>query len=212
MLQRVEDRLVIVTSNHGTEFPGGKKTLRDQGTQIMLLIRGPKGISTPFTGGQVNEPMVAHLDLYPTICDILGKKAEHKLEGKSLVPLASKEVESLHEVTFAQQTYHGPLEPLRSVRSERYKYIRRHLPAGPQMRHDEPATPPMETAGWYDQDVGTEELFDLYLDPMEACNRAHDPAYAEIKAELSTELNAWMIETNDPFPTSEFPPTPSGQL
>lgn len=206
-----DDTLVIVTSDHGVEFPGGKKTLRDQGTQVMLLIRGPENVETGFFPGKVIEPMVTHLDLYPTICELLGREADHKLEGKSLVPLATGEVDSLHEAVFAEQTYHGPLEPLRSVRTERYKYIRRHFPTGPQMRHDGPPTPIMESFGWYDQERGHEELFDLYLDPMEACNRADDPNYAEIKTDLSQRLDTWMAETGDPFPSGEFPPTPSGK-
>lgn len=203
-----ENTLVIVTSDHGTEFPGGKKTLRDQGTQVMLLIRGPK--DSAFSGGKVIEAMVTHLDLYPTICDMLGRAPGHRLEGQSLLRLAAGEVNSLHEAVYAEQTYHGTLEPLRSVRTERYKYIRRHYPTGPQMRHDGPATPPMEAFGWYDQRVGHEELFDLYMDPMEACNRASDPDCAGIKADLSKQLDTWMAATGDPFPTGAFPSPPGG--
>lgn len=205
-----DNTLVIITSDHGTEFPGGKKTLRDPGTQVMLMIRGPKGGDTPFAGGKVIEPLVSHLDLYPTICELIGKKPNHALEGKSLVPLVAGNVDGLHEAVFTEQTYHGILEPLRSVRTERYKYIRRHLPKGPLMRHDGPPTSIMESFGWYERAVGHEELFDLYLDPMEACNRADDPAYATIKADLCKRLDAWMARTNDPFPSGVFPPPPSG--
>lgn len=204
--------LVIITSDHGIEFPGGKKGLTDQGTQVMLLIRGPKDSDSPFAGGKVLEPMVTHLDLYPTICDLIGQTADHKLEGKSLVPLAAGETEQVHEAVFTEQTYHGPVEALRAVRSERYKYIRRHDAQGNQMRHDGPSTPVMEGHGWYDRDFGHEQLFDLYLDPMEACNRVADPAYAEIKAELSAKLDAHMAATEDPFPGGEFPPPPAGKL
>lgn len=204
-----ENTLVIITSDHGTEFPGGKKTLRDQGTGVMLMIRGPKGSDTPFAGGKVIEPVVSHLDLYPTICDILGQTADHTLEGKSLIPLANGEVDHLHKAVFTEQTYHGPLEPLRAVRTERYKYIRRHFPTGPQMRHDGPPTALLDAFGHYDQEIGHEELFDLYLDPMEACNRAHDPTYAQVRAELAQELESWMTRTNDPFPSGNFPLPPS---
>jgi arylsulfatase A-like enzyme len=82
-----QDTLVIVTSDHGIEFPGGKKTLTDQGTEVMLLIRGPEG--SGFEGGQVIEPMVSHLDLYPTLCDVLGIPQPDWLEGKSLLPLVN---------------------------------------------------------------------------------------------------------------------------
>lgn len=207
-----ENTLVVITSDHGIEFPGGKKGLTDQGTQIMLMIRGPKDGRTPFGQGQVVEPMVTHLDLYPTFCQLLGRETPHKLEGKSLIPLVSGQVSELHEAVFAEQTYHGPMEPLRSVRTERYKYIRRHLPTGPQMRHDGPITGIMEEAGWYDREIGHEELFDLYLDPMEMRNCAGDPAYAKIKADLDEKLTQHLEATEDPFLSGEFPEPPSGKL
>ncbi|MGF1453427.1 MAG: sulfatase [Opitutales bacterium] len=203
-----EDTLVIVTTDHGTEFTGGKMTLSDQGTQVFLMVRGPKGTDTPFAGGKVIEPMVTHLDIFPTICDVLGKKPPHPLEGKSLVPLASGEVPLLHEVTFAEQTYHGSAEPIRSARSERYKYVRRLSPVANQMRHCGPTCPILEQYGWYNREIGTEELYDLYLDPWEACNRIADPAYAAIKADLSQKLDAWMAQTGDPFPTGNIPEPP----
>lgn len=207
-----DNTLVVITSDHGIEFPGGKKNLRDQGTQIMLMIRGPKATDTPFSGGRVVEPMVSHLDLYPTICDLIGQTPAHPLEGKSLVPLVRGEVEALHPVTFAEQTYHGPIEALRSSRSERYKYIRRLEPKGPKMRHDGPSTPLMESFGHYARDIGTEELYDLYLDPMEACNRIDEPALREVKADLSQKLDDHLARTGDPFPTGTFPQPPSGRL
>lgn len=203
-----DNTLVIVTSDHGIEFSGGKKTLSDQGTQVMLMIRGPAG--SPFRGGRVVEGLVHHLDVMPTICDLLGIEAGHALEGRSLMPLVTGEADRLRECIFTEQTYHGALEAMRAVRTERYKYIRRHAATGPQMRHDGPTAPIMETFGWYDRNLGHEELFDLYLDPMEACDRAADPAYAGIKADLSARLDTWMAETGDPFPSGVFPPKPSG--
>lgn len=202
-----DDTLVIVTSDHGVEFPGGKKGLSDQGTQVMLLIRGPKG--SPFRGGQVVEPMVSHLDIYPTICEAIGAQPVHKLEGQSLTPLAAGQVDQLHDVVYTEQNYHGPLEALRSARSERYKYVRHHEATGHKMRHDGPITETMESFGWYDRATGEEELFDLYLDPMEACNRIEDPALAGVKAELSGKLDAWMASTDDCFPRGEFPLIPN---
>jgi len=201
-----ENTLVIVTTDHGIEFSGGKKTLSDQGIGVMLMIRGPEG--TPFTGGKVIEPIVSHLDLYPTLCELLGRKVAHTLEGKSLLPLVRGEAARLHDAIFAEQTYHGPLEPLRCMRTERYKLVKRHFAAGPQLRHDGPTSPVMEQFGWYDRPIGHTELFDLYLDPQEACNRADDPALAQVRADLEKQLTDWMTRTNDCFSGGAFPPVP----
>ncbi len=203
-----EKTLVIVTTDHGIEFPGAKKTLRDAGTHVMLMLRGPAG--GPLSGGKVIDALCSHLDIYPTICEIVGQQAEHKLEGTSLLPLAAQTVSSLHDCIFSEQTYHGQLEPMRAVRTDRYKYIRYKDDVGPKMRHDGPTTTTMEPFGWYDRGQGEEALFDLYLDPMEVCNRAEDGAYVEIKESMSLRLDEWMQRTEDPFHNDKIPDPPKG--
>ena len=200
-----EQTLVILTTDHGIEFTGGKKTLRDQGIGVFLMMRGPGG----FRGGTVVESLVSHLDVVPTILEVLGLPRSPWLMGSSLTPLAAAPGSRLREEIFAEQNYHGPLEALRTVRTDRYKLVLHLDPVGYRMRHDGPTGPLMESFGAYDQVTGHEELFDLYLDPMEACNRAGDPAYAGIKADLHARLDTWMRETGDPFPTGRIPPVPN---
>lgn len=198
------DTLVIVTTDLGIEFPGGKKTLREPGTGVFLMVRGPGG----FEGGRVIEALVSHLDIYPTLMDLLGRPKPARLRGKSLLPLVRGETDRLHDAIFTEQNYHGPLEAIRAVRTERYKLVRRHDPIGPRMRQDGPSCAVMEPFGYYDRPLGREQLYDLYLDPMEACNRADDPALAEVRADLGRRLDDWMRDTNDAFPTGQFPPMP----
>ena len=200
-----ENTLVILTTDHGIEFTGGKKTLREQGTGVFLMLRGPGG----FSGGKVVESLVSHLDLAPTILEVIGHPPCPWHEGKSLVPLAADPSTTLHDEVFTEQTYHGPLEALRAIRTPRYRYVLRHDPTGHRMRHDGPTCPIMESFGAYDQPTGHEELFDLYLDPMEARNLAADPAFAEIKAGLRARLEIWMRDTGDCFPSGNFPPIPN---
>jgi arylsulfatase A-like enzyme len=149
------------------------------------------------------------LDIYPTLCELLNLEPKPWLRGKSLLPLVKGETEALHDEIFAEQTYHGRLEPLRCIRTERYKYIRRHFPTGPIMPHDGPSTAVMEAAGHYNRETGREELYDLYLDPMEACNRVDSAEYREIHDDLSRRLDRWLKETGDPFPSGQFPPIPA---
>ncbi len=199
------DTLVILTTDHGIEFTGGKKTLRDEGTGVFLMLRGPGG----FRGGKVVEGLVSHLDIYPTILEVIGHERLPWLQGRSLVPLAADPAAPHHDAVFTEQTYHGPLEAIRAVRTERYKLVLRHDPVAHRMRHDGPTGPLMESLSAYDRPLGREELYDLYLDPMEACNRAGDPALAQIQAALRERLERWMLETDDCFPSGKFPPVPS---
>ncbi len=55
--QASENTLVITTTDHGIELPGGMMTLRDGGLGVMLMLRGPDG----FRGGRVMDGLVSHL-------------------------------------------------------------------------------------------------------------------------------------------------------
>lgn len=200
-----DNTLVILTTDHGIEFTGGKKTIREQGTGVFLMLRGPGG----FHGGKVVESLVSHLDLAPTILEIIGHPPCPWHQGKSLTPLAADPSASLRDAIFTEQNYHGPLEAMRAIRTARHRYVLRHDPVGYRMRHDGPTCPILESYGAYDRPTGHEELYDLYLDPMEAHNLAADPAHAALKAELRARLETWMRDTGDCFPTGKFPPIPT---
>lgn len=58
---------------------------------------------------------------------------------------------------------------------------------------------------------GTEELYDLYLDPMKACNRIHDPDCAAIRDDLAQRLEDGMEAKGDCFPSGEFPEPPASK-
>ena len=63
-------------------------------------------------------------------------------------------------------------------------------------------------AGWGEQVVPEEQLYDLVLDPAEGTNVAADPARAEDLAEMRGRLDAWMRETEDPLLDGPVPPPP----
>ena len=69
--------LVICTTDHGIAFPGAKATLSDRGIGVMLILRGPGG----FAGGKASDALVSHIDLFPTVCDVLGIAAPRLAPG-----------------------------------------------------------------------------------------------------------------------------------
>ena len=116
-----DDTLVICTTDHGMAFPGAKTTLTDRGIGVFLIMRGPGG----FEGGRVSDALVSHIDLYPTVCDLLDIEAPGFLQGESLMPLVTGERESVRDAIFAEGTYHAAYEPQRAVRTPRWKFIKR---------------------------------------------------------------------------------------
>jgi N-sulfoglucosamine sulfohydrolase len=170
-------------------------------------MRGPGG----FTGGKVYDAMVSHLDIYPTLCEIVGAEKPGFLQGDSLLPLVHDEVSRIHDQIFTEVTFHAAYEPTRAVRTERWKYIRRF----DEGRHpvlancdDSASKETLMAAGWGDQIVGPEQLYDLTLDPNEMNDLAEDPSSAKVLEELRSRLTEWMEETDDPLLAGPVPVPP----
>ena len=193
-----ERTLIVCTTDHGLAFPGAKATLFDRGIGVMLLMRGPGG----FTGGRVFDAMVTHLDVYPTLCDLAGIPHPPWLQGASLMPLVRGEVEAPHDEVFAEMTFHAAYEPVRAIRTPRWKYIRRFddYPHPVLANCDDSATKELLVdKGWGEQVVPREQLYDLVFDPHELRSLAADPAAAEVLGRLRSRLESWMSETEDPL-------------
>ncbi len=193
-----ENTLVICTTDHGIAFPHMKENLTDHGIGVMLIMRGPGG----FEGGQALDALVSQIDVFPTICDLLQIERPHWLQGTSMLPLIRGEVEHIHDTIFAEVTYHAAYEPMRAVRTNRWKYIRyfdHHL--GPVLANcdDSPSKDVLIAYGWKERPRPLEQLYDLIFDPNEANNVANDLSVAVVLEEMRTRLDDWMLDTNDPL-------------
>ncbi|MFO7958333.1 MAG: sulfatase [Candidatus Brocadiia bacterium] len=195
------DTLVIATTDHGIPFPRCKCTLYDGGTGVYLIMRGPGG----FAGGRVIEPLASHIDVFPTLCDLLEIDTPHWLEGRSLLPLVRGEADSIREEVFTEQTYHVRLCPLRAVRTERYKLIRSFGPRPVLYGGDGPTQRLYREWGHEEAVSEGDELYDLHLDPQENRNLIEDPAHTEVRESLNGRLEQWMRRTGDPLVEGEIP-------
>jgi N-sulfoglucosamine sulfohydrolase len=197
-LDLVENTLVICTTDHGIAFPGAKATLFDRGIGVMMIMRGPRG----FTGGKVIDAPVSHLDVFPTLCELAGLDCPSWLQGASLMPLVRGEVDRLHEAIFAEVTYHAAYQPQRAVRTERWKYIKRFddYPHPVLANCDDSSSKELLVeAGWGEQIVPEEQLYDLILDPQEGHDLSGDPGRSEVLEEMRARLEEWMRRTEDPL-------------
>ncbi len=197
--------LVICTTDHGIAFPSMKCNLTDHGCGVFLVMRGPGG----FTGGKACDALVSHIDLFPTICDLLEIARPAWLQGKSLLPLIRGETDEVNDAVFLEVTYHAAYEPMRGVRTKRWKYIRRFGErAGKTIlpNCDDSITKDLWLAhGWRERPVATEQLYDLVFDPHETHNLAADPAHKPVLDDLRERLDAWMRETDDPLLKGDIP-------
>jgi len=206
-----DNTLIICTTDHGLAFPGMKCTLTDHGTGVMLMMRGPGG----FVGGKTYDAMVSHIDLFPTICDLLQIERPEWLQGKSLMPLVQNKVQQINEEIFAEATYHAAYEPQRAVRTTRWKYIRRFGDRRTPVLcncDDSPSKTLFMQYGWKDRFIASEQLYDLIFDPNEACNLVNDPSLSTVLEEMRTRLNHWMRTTDDPLLRGPVPAPAGAEL
>ncbi len=191
-----ENTLVISTTDHGLAFPRMKCNLTDTGWGVSLIMRGP-GV---FSGGKVVDAMVSHLDVFPTLCEVLNLPKPAWLEGKSMLPVLTGKAKEINEEVFAEVNYHASYEPARAVRTLRYKYIRRFDGRKTQVLpncDDSPSKSLWLEQGWQQKQFASEELYDLVFDPNEQANlAASNPG---VLKEMQGRLEAWMKRTNDPL-------------
>ncbi len=181
----LEHTVVVFTSDHGEEFLehgflGHGAHLHPEVLDVPLIVRGP-GLAR---GRRIRAP-VAHVDLMPTLLELLGAPVPAGLMGRSLVPLLRSGSETpagparplYSEAWYPVAT--GPdgvtsrvEQPSFSVRSGDRKLVQLHGPAGPAYRY-----------------------FDLARDPGERTDR-----YAELAdeaADLRALLDAYPARAND---------------
>lgn len=201
----INNTLIICTTDHGLAFPRMKCNLQDSGTGTMLIIKGPD----EFEGGKVINSMTTHMDIYPTICELIGIDKPEWLEGKSLLPLVSGKENKIHDEVFSEINYHVTYEPIRSIRTERWKYIKRfdnrNKPVLPNCDDSESKAYLLKN-GFKEHIIDEEMLFDLIYDPNEVNNLAYNDSFSNVLNELRSKLNSWMIRTNDPLLNGKVEP------
>ena len=222
---KLDNTLVVITSDNGMPFPRAKANLYDAGTRMPLAIRWPRSIAEP---GRRYDGFVSFVDLAPTFLVAAGLKATADMHGKPLQDVFKGCEPGDRPMVFFERERHGNVRegnlsyPARGVRTKDFLYIKNfrpdRWPAGdPEMhdparnfgdiddsptkrelldRRDDPAIKPLFNLACAERPA--EELYDLKHDPHQLTNLAGDEQYARIKRELFEELWRWMVKTGDP--------------
>jgi len=214
-----EETVFVFTTDHGLAIPRAKGTCYDPGIETVLLVHQPGVVE----GGAVHDDLVTNVDFTPTMLDLLGVEPPTAVSGKSFAPLLRGEPHEDRDRIFAEMTWHDRYNPIRAIRTERYKYVRNFT------RYAEVYIPGDVLAGAPGQAVaeeyvgggGTtrprEELYDLQEDPHERENLVSDPLfergtdaqvpyeYEHTLEDLRTRLDSWLEATDDPILEGEVP-------
>jgi N-sulfoglucosamine sulfohydrolase len=192
----VEDTILVMTTDHGIAMPMAKGTLRDPGLETFLLMRYPKG---GWRHGHRIAEIISNVDILPTLLAASGLDIPENIQGVSFLSLLEGEDAQPRDAIFAEKTFHDCYDPMRCIRTRKFKYIRYFEKSS---HHPVPGD---IVSGGASRELGQiprsgiEELFDLEQDSNEEHNLAEDGAYREVCQEMRTRLAGWMKSTQDPL-------------
>ncbi|MBL4885766.1 MAG: sulfatase, partial [Planctomycetaceae bacterium] len=211
---RLEDTIIFYYGDHGSGMPRHKRWPYNTGLHVPMIVYFPpkfQHLAPPeYKTGGSSDRLVSFVDLAPTVLSIAGIKPPSHMQGHAFAG----------EFTANPQPYiygyRGRMDErpdmVRSIRDERYVYIRHFNPHRPygQFLHYMFQTP--TTRVWYQmhldgklnatqdafwQNKPTEELYDLQADRDEVNNLVDSPEHEQTLASMRKALYDWMIDTND---------------
>ncbi len=203
-----DNTVILFTTDHGLAMPFHKCTLSDHGIGVSLILHHPDGRT-----GEVCDGLVSQIDIFPTICDLLGVKKREGLEGMSFAGYMTGEEKIGRRAVFGEINFHTSYEPVRCVRTDRYKYVRFYDPKWQKwnlsnMDESVPKDIYMEN-GLREREKPMEALYDCLYDPEETNNLIDHPQLAEIRRELAELLDEHLKRTKDPILEGELPVYPN---
>ena len=225
---KTNNTISIFTSEQGYSFPFGKWTCYDLGLKTAFIAKWPGNIE-PNTR---NNATTQYVDIVPTLLDAIGEDpskidvgisdqvGNSGFDGKSFFLALKGETDKHRDFTYGVHTTRGVINgsesyPIRSVRSDRYKYIQNlsheELFYNVVTAKDSGRPGYLLYESWLENAKNQEELswvkhykkrpfeefYDLKSDPYEKNNLAQDPKYFDIKENLKTQLKSWMSQQGD---------------
>lgn len=206
--------LTLFTSDHGAQWPFGKWNLYDTGTRVPLVVRWAGRVKP----GTRSKAMVSWVDILPTLIDVAGGTPPEDIDGRSFAPVLRGTATTARPEIFTTHTNDGKVNvyPMRSVRTDRWKYIRNQHPEWVFTTHIDQFVDRVDSGAYFPSwreaaktDAAArrivdsyyrrpaEELYDLAADPDETRNLAKDPRHAATLAQLRTRLDAWLRAQGD---------------
>lgn len=206
-----DNTLILFMTDHGISHGRGKQFLYDEGLHVPLVINGP-GIK-PST---VRDDLVEHIDITALSLAAAGIAIPESMQSRNIL---AADYQPRDAVFAARDRCDETVDHIRSVRTDRFKYIRNFLPNRPYLQpcayKDAKAIlialRECHEAGSLDENQSLlfqdnrpkEELYDLVSDPHELHNLANDPDHQSTLVQMRAKLNQWMEQTNDQGRTPE---------
>lgn len=203
----LDNTLIVFFTDHGISHARGKQFLYDEGTRIPLIIRGAGAQS-----GTVRMDLVEHIDIAATSLAAAGIEIPAAMQGQDIL---DRNYQTKQVVFAARDRCGEAADRIRSVRTDRYLYIRHFYPERPHLMpstykdskliiqrlrelHAEDALGLLSKKLLFAPTREPEELYLHNEDSWQTENLAEAPDHADALARHRRHLDEWMEATGDP--------------
>ncbi len=209
-----DETIVFYFADHGSGMPRSKRWPYNSGLQVPLIVHIPDQLKSlaadDYRPGGSTKRLVSFVDFAPTVLSLAGIRPPAQFQGHAFL--------GPHDAG-PQPVIHGfrgrmdeRYDMVRSVRDERYIYVRNYLPNRIYGQHVAYMFQTPTTQVWHQMfqrselnDVQgqfwnrkpAEELYDLNQDPDEVHNLAGSPEYAGIKKRLRRAQRELIYQIRD---------------
>jgi len=201
----LDETVVVFMTDHGISHARGKQFLYNEGTHIPLVVRGP-GIPVG-----VRTDLVEHIDVAALSLAVAGITIPGSMQARNLFAV---DYQPRSAIFAARDRCDETVERLRSVRTDRWLYIRNGYPRRPHLQpnaykdaksivirlrelHDQGQLNPLAESLLFAPERPAEELYEWTVDRDQVLNLASDLRHQETLAALRTRLNDWIVQTGD---------------
>jgi arylsulfatase A-like enzyme len=207
----LDKTFVVFMTDHGISHARGKQFLYNEGTHVPFIVRGP-GIAQ----GAVRNDLIEQIDLAGLSLAAAGIPIPQAMQGRDVL---AKNYTPRDAVFAARDRCDETVERIRSVRTDKFLYIRNFHPQRPHLQPNAykdkksivQTLRALHAAGRLDSLAESllfsptrpaEELYEWTADRWQVRNLASDAAYRQTLETLRSRLDRWMKETHDRGPES----------
>lgn len=203
----LENTIVFFFSDHGSNHSlRHKQFCYEGGVHVPLMIAGKH---LALRAGTVRNELTSGLDIPATTLAMAGVPLPEYLDGQDLF---SPNYKPRKYVISARDRCDYTIDRIRTVRSDKYRYIRNYYPDRPMLQAQYRDNRPEVLSLKREHQAGNltqyqaehwfgvrpeEELYDMADDPHQMNNLARDAEFAETLAQHRKVLEDWIQTTDD---------------
>jgi arylsulfatase A-like enzyme len=210
-----DNTIILFWGDHGSGMPRHKRYPGDSGQKVPFIVHVPEKLRVhapkDYQPGARSKRLVGFIDLAPTTLSIAGIKPPDFMHGHAF--LGKSAVDGPEYLYGFRDRMDERPDLARSLRDQRYLYIRNYMPYRPHGQHVWYQFETTTTAKWKElHDAGKlndaqtrfwqtprdpEELYDLQADPDEVQNLAGDAKHRQTLDRFRKEHRRKTLEIRD---------------